>query len=121
MGEAELKQVRTDLAVGIGFPCGFPYLPWQTAMALVKTAHAAPLLGVPLNIHIVAGSSLVTIARDRILDQFLASPNEKFLFWIDADLVWEPEDFFRILALTKTGVFELSALALGSRAFGATL
>ena len=94
--------VRTDLAVGIGFPCGFPYLPWQTAMSLVKTAHAAPLLGVPLNIHVVAGSSLVTIARDRILDKFLASPNEKFLFWIDSDMVWAPEDFFRILALTKT-------------------
>jgi hypothetical protein len=92
--------VRTDLAVGIGLPCG-PTIPWQTALALAKTTHAAPLLGVPMNIHVVAGSSLVTVARNRILDQFLAAKSEQFLFWIDSDIVWEPEDFFRVLALAK--------------------
>ena len=96
MGDPAL---RTDFSVGIGMPCG-PTVPWQTTMSLARTTHAAALMGVPLNIHAVAGSSDVCIARDVVLTNYLAGA-EKYLFWIDSDISWEPKDFFRVLRLAK--------------------
>lgn len=91
--------LRLDYAVGIGMPCG-PNIPWQTAMSLARTVHACGVAGIPLNLHVIAGSSDVVIARDVVLTNFLAS-DEKFLFWIDSDIGWTPEDFFRVLRLAK--------------------
>jgi hypothetical protein len=90
---------RSEYSVGIGFPCG-PDVPWQTTMALTRTVHALAVIGIPVNIHVVAGSSDVTIARSVVLDNFLAG-SEKFLFWIDSDIVWRPDDFIRLLRLSK--------------------
>ena len=90
---------RTEYSVGIGLPCG-DYNPWRFTMSLARTTHAAALAGVPLNIHAIAGSSDVCIARDVVLTNYLKE-QEKFLFWIDSDITWEPEDFFRVLRLTK--------------------
>ena len=99
MGEARLKQSRADFSVGIGFPCGAT-VPWQTAMSLARTVHLLAVLGIPANIHVIAGSSDVVIARDVVLDNYLADA-EKFMFWIDSDMSWRPEDFIRVLRLTK--------------------
>jgi hypothetical protein len=69
-------------------------------MSLARTAHAAAVAGVPLNIHAVAGSSDVCVARDVVLTNFLDG-REQFLFWIDSDISWEPQDFFKLLRLAK--------------------
>ena len=90
---------RNEFAVGIGFPCG-DYIPWRTTMSLTRTVHALAVAGVPANIHAVAGSSDVCIARDVVLTNFLAA-KEAYLFWIDSDISWNPDDFFRVLRLTK--------------------
>ena len=90
---------RTEFSVGIGFPCG-PTVPWQTTMSLARTVHLLTVLGIPANIHAIAGSSDVVIARDVVLDNFLAD-REQYLFWIDSDIAWRPEDFIRVLRLTK--------------------
>jgi len=91
---------RSEYSVGIGFPCGLQ-VPWQTTMALARTANVLAHLGVPANVHAVAGSSDVCIARSVVLDNFLAG-SENFLFWIDSDIVWRPEDFIRVLRLAKS-------------------
>ena len=90
---------REEYAVGIGLPCG-DYFPWRTTRSLARTAHAAGVIGVPINVYITAGSSDVCIARDGVLTQYL-SGKDQYLFWIDSDITWEPEDFFRVLRLTK--------------------
>ena len=46
-------------------------------------------------------SSVVQIGRDAVLDDFLQDDTQK-LFWIDSDMVWEPGDFLRLLALSTT-------------------
>lgn len=99
MSEHKLRQLRSDFAVGIGMPC-LGAIPWQTAMALARTTHFAATIGVPINLHVVANSSLVQVARDVILANFLAG-TENYLFWIDSDIVWAPEDFFQVLRLAK--------------------
>lgn len=94
-----IQRPRPEYSVGIGFPCKDD-VPFQTTMSLTRTVHYLTQHGVPLDIHAVWGSSLVTIARDRILDAFLESMN-KYLFWIDSDIVWTPADFLQVLGLTS--------------------
>ena len=91
--------LRAEWSVGIGLPCG-PTVPWQHSLSLARTEHAAATLRVPLDIHAVAESSDVCIARDVVLTNFLAN-QERYMFWIDSDISWRPEDFFRVLRLTK--------------------
>jgi hypothetical protein len=86
-----------DLSVDIGFPCG-PNIPWQTAMSLAKTVKACTERRIECGVACIAGSSVVTWARSKVLDTFLQG-HAKHLFWIDSDITWEPADFIRLLAL----------------------
>lgn len=95
-----MKFDPADYSVGIGFPCGSGMIPWQTTMSLVKTINMLARLGIPVNVYLIAGSSIVEIARDVTLGKYLGG-NERFLFWVDADIVWEAGDFLRMLRLTK--------------------
>ena len=90
---------RAAFSVGIGMPCG-PTVPWQAMMSLARTVHAAAVAGVPMNVHAIAGSSDICIARDAVLTNFLDG-KENYLFWVDSDISWQPEDFFRVLRLAK--------------------
>jgi hypothetical protein len=87
-----------DLSVAIGFPTG-PMLPWPTALSLARTTHACALRGIDVTVCDVAGSSIITMARSQVVHRFLQG-NKKRLFWIDSDIMWEPEDFLRLLGLS---------------------
>lgn len=84
--------------VMIGMPIGTGTLPWATALSLMKTLAACREADVPCTLEVVAGCSVVTWARSAIADAFLKS-DSTHLFWVDSDVVWEPDDFFRIVAL----------------------
>jgi hypothetical protein len=90
--ECDLRAIK----VSIGIPCGSD-VPWQTALSLAKTVQVCALQGISAELNIVAGCSIVTRARSLVLDQFLKGTANR-LFWIDADVVWEPADFFKMLA-----------------------
>jgi len=94
----EIKTLSDMLAVDIGFPCGPGIMPLATTVSLLKTQEACLRRGVPLGMQFVKGCSLVTTARDMVVDRFLRGPS-KYLFWIDADMSWEPQDFIKLLAL----------------------
>lgn len=100
----EICASAADLAVDIGFPTGAT-VPWQTTMSLAKTVKACTQRRIDVGVCCIAGSSVVTWARDKVLDTFLNERQSKHLFWIDSDIVWEPGDFIRLLALaTRYGV-----------------
>lgn len=88
-----------ELSVAIGIPTG-PMLPWPTALSLAVTTHACAMRGVDVTICYVAGSSIITTARSLVVHRFLET-NKKKLFWIDSDIGWEPDDFFRLLGLSE--------------------
>lgn len=98
MSELELRPNAAELSVAIGFPTG-PTLPWPTALSLARTIHACALRGIDVTIEDVVGSSLITTARSLVVHRFLQG-NKKRLFWIDSDIVWEPDDFLRMLGLS---------------------
>ncbi len=49
---------------------------------------------------IYSGESMVHVARNILVAQFMAQPSLSHLFFIDADMRWSGEDFMRLLAWT---------------------
>jgi len=88
----------TDVSVMIGIPCG-PDLPWQTLQSIVETCLALRDKGIPFELKMVAGCSIVEQARSKVTYEFLQSSMNR-LFMIDSDMQWKAQDFIRMLALS---------------------
>jgi hypothetical protein len=102
MSDEEETVVLGDTSVCIGIPISGG-MPPRSVMSLVKTVELMMRMGIRFDIVMEAGGS-VQWARDGVLDQFLKGDKDK-LFWIDSDIVWAPESFIRLLALsTKVDV-----------------
>lgn len=82
--------------VCIGMPIGSGSLPWPTAAALIGTIRVCDKEGVPVRVEPPVGCSVVQWARSAVVESFLKT-DYTHLFWIDADIVWTPDDFFRLL------------------------
>lgn len=67
------------------------------ATSLLALNNALWQVGMNGSIRLNSGDSLVTRARNIAVVQFLASPEFTHLFWIDADVGFEPEAVFRLL------------------------
>ena len=88
-----------DKSVLIGMPV-HGQINARTAMSLIRTVSECAKLGVKLEVEFIIGCSVVTMARNRVVDSFLKTDYSR-LFWIDSDIGWRPEDFLRLLALTE--------------------
>jgi hypothetical protein len=95
----QFEKQLSELSVCIGFPC-VPNIPWQTACSLVKTVQSCEHNGILCSVEFVGNCPYVTTARSLVLDAFLKS-DASLLFWIDNDVVWEPQDFFKLLQLSE--------------------
>jgi hypothetical protein len=96
------QDVTIDLAglnVMVGMPAGRDFHP-LTVKSLMATQSLCRDRQVPFQMGMVIGSSVVQWARDEVVDVFLKSDATR-LFWIDSDMVWEPEQFMRMLALSQ--------------------
>ncbi len=88
-----------DVSVTIGIPVyGAAGIPPHTVASLVSTMHTCASNGIRCEFFIEQG--LIEISRDAVLDDFLNQNDTQKLFWIDSDMVWEPGDFLRLLALS---------------------
>jgi hypothetical protein len=87
------------LNVMVGMPAGRD-LPALTVKSLLATQSLCRDRQVPFQMGMVIGSSVVQWARDEVVDVFLKSDATR-LFLIDSDMVWEPEQFMRLLALSQ--------------------
>ncbi len=83
----------------VGIPAGRDF-PSLTVKSLMATQALCQKVQVPFQMGLVIGSAVVQWARDEVIDLFLKS-NATRLFWIDSDMVWEPEQFMRLLALSQ--------------------
>lgn len=86
------------LSVMLGIPAGRRPT-WETVMSIVGTATLCRQTGVPLHYGIIKNCAIVTKARDEVLHAFLESDASRLL-WVDDDMIWEPKDFMRLLALS---------------------
>lgn len=83
-------------SVMIGMPVGSGYVPWETTVSLLSTVRVLDKEGIKFKIESPVGSSIVQWVRSAIVGAFLRS-DFTHLMWIDADLFWTPNDFFRLL------------------------
>lgn len=93
-----MKYDISGLSVCIGMPTTRDLAP-QVVKSLLETQEALLERGIPYEMQIVAGSSIISSARTKVGNIFLES-NKNRLFWIDSDIIWTTDDFFKILALS---------------------
>ncbi len=72
----------------------------KMALALMKLATKATEYGVEIYTGSICGCSVVSRARNLLADDFLSSPCTDLLF-IDADINFDADDVFRLLAWTS--------------------
>ena len=95
-----MAEKQVDLSgrkVFIGIPAYDGKLNIKTAYALAKLMPVALQHGVSFHLSHMSGCSIITMARNALVSEFLKTDAEELLF-IDADVVVEPDDVMRLLA-----------------------
>lgn len=95
---AEEKRVSLEgRSVFIGIPTYDGKLSIKLAYTLAALMPVALKHGITVKLGHVSGCSIITMARNMLVDQFLKSDCTELLF-IDADVIAQPEDILRLVA-----------------------
>mgnify|MGYP003334346616 FL=1 len=95
---AEEKRVSLEgRKLFIGIPVYDGKLNIKLAYTLAQLMPKALSLGVSVQLGHVSGCSIITMARNMLVDQFLKSDCTELLF-IDGDVIAQPDDILRLLA-----------------------
>jgi hypothetical protein len=86
-----------NVSVIVGMPAHRP-IPVQTVISINNTVAYCLRAGIPIDLVIPAGSSVVMTARNQIAHAFLKTTSSH-LFWVDSDMQWSVESFLRVLAM----------------------
>ena len=95
-----MDEKHVDLSgrkVFVGIPAYDGKLNIKTAFALAKLMPVALQHGVSMYLSHMSGCSIITMARNALVNEFLKTDAEELLF-IDADVIVEPDDVMRLLA-----------------------
>lgn len=95
MNGEQISLKGVSVTLGLPIRGGFPP---ETTVSLCATVQKCTELGVRCDLA-VEKSGIVNVGRDAVLDTFLKGPTDK-LFWIDSDMVWDADDFMRLLAIS---------------------
>ena len=88
-----------NLSVCIGMPSSRDIHP-LVVKSMFATKDLCSKHGISCSLAMVAGNAVVQWARDEVVDLLLQSDANRF-FFVDSDMVWEPEDFMSLLALSQ--------------------
>jgi hypothetical protein len=69
--------------------------------SLLGLANTAWSRGFSMQTRFLDGDSLITRARNRLVAEFMADPRWTHLFWIDADIGFEPEAALRLMLANR--------------------
>ena len=95
---AEEKRVSLEgRSIFVGIPTYDGRLSIKLAYTLAALMPMALKHGISVKLGHVSGCSIITMARNMLVDQFLQSDCTELLF-IDADVIPQPEDILRLVA-----------------------
>lgn len=104
-------QVNIDLLrttrVHISMPCYGGMLTESTFMSFIKWANTARQLGIDWTLETMVNESLISRARNTLTAKFLDMPEATHLFFVDADIGWEP---WHLLVLLNRDVDVIAGL-----------
>ena len=87
-------QVNVDFLrttkVHIAMPCYGGMLTESTFMSFIKWANTARQLGIDWTLETMVNESLISRARNTLTAKFLDQQDSTHLFFVDADIGWEP-------------------------------
>lgn len=87
-------QVNVDFLrttrVHIAMPCYGGMLTESTFMSFIKWSNTARQLGLDWTLETMVNESLISRARNTLTAKFLDMPEATHLFFVDADIGWEP-------------------------------
>jgi hypothetical protein len=82
----------------VALPAGDSTIPVEWMLAYIRTLQLAAQYGLEVGILCRMGSSLIPKCRNEITHQFLYETDADYMFCIDSDVIWNPEDFIRQVA-----------------------
>ena len=104
-------QVNVDFLrttrVHIAMPCYGGMLTESTFMSFIKWANTARQLGIDWTLETMVNESLISRARNTLTAKFLDMPDATHLFFVDADIGWEP---WHLLVLLNRNVDVIGGL-----------
>ena len=98
-----LKTTRVHIAM----PCYGGMLTESTFMSFIKWANTARQLGIDWTLETMVNESLISRARNTLTAKFLDMPEATHLFFVDADIGWEP---WHLLVLLNRNVDVIGGL-----------
>jgi hypothetical protein len=81
-----LKTTRVHICM----PCYAGMLTESTFMSFIKWSNTARQLGLEWTMETMTNESLISRARNTLVAKFLNTPQSTHLFFVDADIGWEP-------------------------------
>lgn len=99
--------------VYVAIPCQGGLVTIHCLRSVLALQAACAERGIGLHIESLGNDGLITRARARLAARFLAHPQATHLLFLDADIAFEPENVFRLLAADKDlvgGVYPLKSI-----------
>jgi hypothetical protein len=87
--QVNVDYLRTT-RVHIAMPCYGGMLTESTFMSFIKWANTARQLGIDWTLETMTNESLISRARNTLTAKFLDNTDATHLFFVDADIGWEP-------------------------------
>jgi hypothetical protein len=82
----------------IGLPCGGGVVSEKTTLGLFNLGKALVRNNIDHGLLTLANSSLITQARSKIANFFVNNTEHEYLFFLDSDIGFEPQDVIKLLS-----------------------
>lgn len=86
------------MSLMIALPCHGGIVSEKTTMSLFNLGKLLVRNNIPHGLLTQANSSLITIGRSKIANFFINNTDHEYLFFLDSDIGFNPEDVLRLLA-----------------------
>ena len=90
----------SGLSVLFAIPCYRGSIPIDATAALMATAATLREMGVKVGFAYERENALIDSCRDVLVDRFMKDTDYDKMFFIDDDIVWNPQDVVRMLAMS---------------------
>ena len=86
------------MSIMIGLPCGGGVVSEKTTLGLFDLGKALVRNNIDHGLLTLANSSLITQARSKIANFFINNTEHEYLFFLDSDIGFEPQDVIKLLS-----------------------